>query len=173
LLYVVTKTSPMDFRSLLLRHTALLTVLHRWTIRLLIPRQLKRAELVYLRAAREHLAEPLHPSAVDEMDWHFQERRRRATGVHLPADDRFKRDASAYSASRFRALYHHWLAEGNHALWIAPSTQTADALQKDHGRIECVELSRQYLHLLPWLPSPESRTVEDDLQDDLEKGGSP
>lgn len=58
-LYLVTNPSPMDFRLFLLRHMALLTVLHRWTIRVLVPRQLKRAPLLYLRAAREHLAEPL------------------------------------------------------------------------------------------------------------------
>jgi hypothetical protein len=74
---------------------------------------------------------------------------RRAAGEHLPADQRFKRAASAYRAPRFRALYRHWLAEGNNALWIARSTQPADAVERDHGRIECVELSRQYLHLSP------------------------
>jgi hypothetical protein len=34
-------------------------------------------------------------------------------------------------------------------LWVARSTQAADALERDHGRVECVELSRQYLHLSP------------------------
>jgi len=31
--------------------------------------------------------------------------------------------------------------------WL-PGT-IADALDRDHGRVECVELSRQYLHLSP------------------------
>jgi hypothetical protein len=149
LLYLVTKPSPMDFRLFLLRHMALLTVLHRWTIRLLVPRQLKRAQLVYQRAAREHLAEPLHPSAVDEMEWYFRERQHRAAGDQTTTDRRLERAASAFRAPRFRALYRHWLAQGTNALWVARSTQTADALERDHGRVECVELSRQYLHLSP------------------------
>jgi hypothetical protein len=149
LLYLVTNPSPMDFRLFLLRHMALLTVLHRWTIRLLVPRQLKRAQLVYLRAAREHLAEPLHPSAVEEMEWYFRERQRCADGGQPGSDQRFKRAASAFRAPRFRALYRRWLAQGTNALWVARSTQTADALERDHGRVECVELSRQYLHLSP------------------------
>jgi hypothetical protein len=147
LLYLVTHPSPMDFRLFLLRHMALLTVLPRWTVRLLVPRQLKRAQLLYLRAAREHLAEPLHPSAVEEMEWYFRERQRRAAGDQPATDHRFERAASAFCAPRFRALYRHWLAQGANALWVARSTQTADALERDHGRIECVELSRQYLHL--------------------------
>jgi hypothetical protein len=32
---------------------------------------------------------------------------------------------------------------------MAGSTTLADALERDHGRVECVELSRQYLHLSP------------------------
>jgi hypothetical protein len=148
LLYLVTNPSPMDFRLFLLRHMALLTVLHRWTIRFLVPRQLKRVQLLYLRAAREHLAERLHPSAVEEMEWYFRERQRRARD-QLATDQRFERAVCAFRAPRFRALYRHWLAQGANALWVARSTQTADALERDHGRVECVELSRQYLHLSP------------------------
>lgn len=149
LLYLVTNPSPMDFRLFLLRHMALLTVLHRWTIRLLVPRQLKRAQLLYQRAAREHLAEPHHPSAVEEMEWYFRERQRRSAGDQPATDRRFERAASAFRAPRFSALYRHWLAQGANALWIARSTQTADALERDHGRVESVKLSRQYLHLSP------------------------
>ena len=38
--YLVTRPSPMDFRLFLLRHVPLLRVLFRWTVRLLLPRQL-------------------------------------------------------------------------------------------------------------------------------------
>jgi hypothetical protein len=34
-------------------------------------------------------------------------------------------------------------------LWMAGSNTLPDALDRDHGRVECVELSRQYLHLSP------------------------
>jgi hypothetical protein len=44
--YLVTHSSPMDFRLFLLRHVALLRVLFRWTVRLLFPRPLWKARLV-------------------------------------------------------------------------------------------------------------------------------
>ena len=45
--YLVTRPSPMDFRLFLLRHTALLRVVFRWTVRLLFPRKLWKAKLAY------------------------------------------------------------------------------------------------------------------------------
>ena len=42
--YLVTRPSPMDFRLFLLRHVPLLRVLFRWTVRLLLPRQLVEGE---------------------------------------------------------------------------------------------------------------------------------
>jgi hypothetical protein len=45
--YLVTDPKPMDFRLFLLRHIALLRGLFRWTNRLLIPRRLWKARLVY------------------------------------------------------------------------------------------------------------------------------
>src|SRR6185295_13075040 len=65
LVYLVTHPSPMDFRLFLLRHTALLRVLVRWTIRLLFPRQLSKARLAYQPAAREHLVSLHAPSTVE------------------------------------------------------------------------------------------------------------
>jgi hypothetical protein len=32
---------------------------------------------------------------------------------------------------------------------MAGSNTIADALERGHGRVECVELSRQYVHLSP------------------------
>jgi len=54
-----------------------------------------------------------------------------------------------FGAPRFRALYRQWLEDQTNTLWMAGSTTLADALERDHGRVECVELSRQYLHLSP------------------------
>ncbi len=64
--YLVTHPSPMDFRLFLLRHTALLRVLLRWTVRLLLPRQLAKARLAYLDAAREDLATPEREDPIKE-----------------------------------------------------------------------------------------------------------
>jgi hypothetical protein len=69
--YLVTCPSPMDFRLFLLRHVALFRVLFRWTIRLLFPRPLWKARLVYQHAAREHLATRLEPANVQVLEWLF------------------------------------------------------------------------------------------------------
>ncbi len=79
--YLVTHPSPMDFRMFLLRHSALLRVLLRWTVRLLLPLQLSKARLSHLHAAREHLATPLEPSTVETLEWLFVERKRLAPRV--------------------------------------------------------------------------------------------
>ncbi len=53
----------------------------------------------------------------------------------------------AFSAPRFSALYRAWLSEGDIVVWRAQSSVTADAVSLGRGRLECVVLSRQYLHL--------------------------
>jgi hypothetical protein len=147
--YLVTHPSPMDFRLFLLRHTALLRVMVRWTIRLLIPRQLRKARLAYQHAAREHLAEPLHPSNVETLEWLFRERKRLADAESAHADKRYVETARAFRAPRFHVLYRQWLEDPANTLWMAGSRTIADTLERVHGRVECIELSRQYLHLSP------------------------
>jgi hypothetical protein len=148
-LYLVTRPSPMDFRLFLLRHTALLRVLVKWTIRLLFPRKLGKATLVYQHAAREHLATPLHPSVVEMLEWFFAERKRLAEPGAGPASERYVKVSSAFRAPNYRALYLQWLEEPANTLMMAGSPIVADAVDRGEGTVECVELSRQYLHLSP------------------------
>jgi hypothetical protein len=147
--YLVTRPSPMDFRLFLLRHVPLLRVLFRWTIRLLLPRQLSKARLAYLHAAREHLATPLHPSVVERLEWLFAERKRLAEPGARPADARYLKLCGAYQTPLYRTLYRQWLDEPRTTLWMAGSPVVADAIDRGEGTVECVELSRQYLHLSP------------------------
>ena len=147
--YLVTRPSPMDFRLFLLRHVPLLRVLFRWTIRLLFPRKLVKARLAYLHAAREQLATLLHPSVVETLEWLFPERKRLAEQGAAPADARYLKVSGAYHTPLYRALYRRWLDEPRTTLWMAGSPIVADAIDREHGRVECVELSRQYLHLSP------------------------
>lgn len=139
----------MDFRLFLLRHVPLLRVLYRWTIRLLFPRPLWKASLVYQHAAREHLAEPLHPANVEVLERLFPERTRLAESGGEPADKGQAPTSNAFNAPRFKALYRQWLEDRSNTLWMAGSNVLADALDRDEGRVECLELSRQYLHLSP------------------------
>ena len=147
--YLVTHPSPMDFRLFLLRHVALFRVLFRWTIRLLFPRSLWKARLVYQHAAREHLAARLEPANVQVLEWLFPERKRLAEPGAGPANEQYLSTSKNFSAPKFGALYRQWLEDPANTLWMAGSNTIADALERGHGRVECVELSRQYLHLSP------------------------
>jgi hypothetical protein len=149
LVYLVTAPSPMDFRLFVLRHVPLLRALFRWTIRLLFPRPLWKARLFYQQAAREHLGVRLEPANVQVLEWLFPERKRLAEPGAGPANDRYLTTSKSFGAPRFRALYRQWLEDPTNTLWMAGSTTLSDALDRDHGRVECVELSRQYLHLSP------------------------
>ena len=147
--YKVTRPSPMDFRLFLLRHTALLRVVFRWTVRLLFPRKLWKAKLTYQHAAREHLATPLHPSVVETLECVFPERKRLAEPGAGSASDRYVKASSAFRMPRYRTLCRQWLDDPRNTLWMAGSPVVADAIDRGHGQIERVELSRQYLHLSP------------------------
>lgn len=147
--YLVTRPSPMDFRLFLMRHTALLRVMFRWTVRLLFPRKLWKAKLAYQHAAREHLATPLHPSVIETLEWVFPERTRLTEPGAGPASDRYLNALSVFRTPRYRALYRQWLEDPKNTLWMAGSPIVGDAIDRGHGQVECVELSRQYLHLSP------------------------
>ena len=147
--YLVTHRSPMDFRMFLLRHSALLRVLVRWTVRLLFPRQLSKTKLAYLHAAREHLATPLEPSIVQTLESLFAERKRLSEPGAGPANERYANLLSAYRAPRYQALHRQWLDDPTNTLPLAGSRLIADNVERGDGQVECVELSRQYLHLSP------------------------
>ena len=113
------------------------------------PRSLWKAQPVYQHAAREHLGTRLEPANVQVLEWLFPERKRLAEPGAGLADERYLTTLKNFGAPRFRALYRQWLEDPANTLWMAGSTTLADALERDHGRVECVELSRQYLHLSP------------------------
>jgi hypothetical protein len=64
-------------------------------------------------------------------------------------DEHYLKIASAYRAPKYRALYRQWLQEPVHTFRIAGSSLLAEAVERGWGEIECVDLSRQYLHLSP------------------------
>ena len=137
---------PADFRMFLHRHAELLRALPEWTIRLLIPRRFRKAAALYRYAVRDEFATPLEPSTVEELEWFFRERQGKAQTAP-PADLDLATAARKFSAARFRALNRAWQREGTPALWAAQSHTLRDALVRGTGRIEFVELPRQYLQL--------------------------
>ena len=128
------------------RHAELLRALPEWTIRLLIPRRFRKAAALYRYAVRDEFATPLEPSTVEELEWFFRERQGNAQTAPPPDLD-LATAARKFSAARFRALHRTWQREGTPALWAAQSSTLRDALARGTGRIEFVELPRQYLQL--------------------------
>ena len=106
-------------------------------------------EICLSARCREHLATPLHQSVVETLEWLFPERNRLAELGAASADARYLKVSSSYRTPLFRALYKQWLDEPRNTLWMAGSTIVADAIDRELGRVECVDLSRQYLHLSP------------------------
>ncbi len=157
--YLVTRPSPMDFRLFLLRHTALLRVVFRWTVRLLFPRKLWKARLAYQHAAREHLATPLHPSVVETLEWVFPERKRLAEPGAGPAGDRYREGSRVPSARRGIGLCtaSGWRTRRTRSGWparpssLTPSTAaTAKSSASSFHASTCISL--------PWLTSPDTHS---------------
>ena len=80
-LYLVNRRIPVDFRQFLIRHHNLFLNLHRWTVRLLVPRRFKKSVALYKAALREELWTPLNPSVSKVLETYF--RQRKEQGGHL------------------------------------------------------------------------------------------
>jgi hypothetical protein len=148
-LYLVTREVPADFRVFLFRHAELLKSVQQWTIRLLVPRRFHKAMALYRYAVRDELATPLSPYTVDTLEWLFRQRQGTADAAKRPDDVDLARAMRKAGASRFRSLYRLWQRDPHHTLWYATSFILRDQLQRGDGRIEFVNLTRQYLQLSP------------------------
>lgn len=144
-LYLVTRSTPMEFRLFLERHAELLRSLPAWTVRLLVPRHLTGATALYREAFTEHLTRPLPSEVVDELRWYFVACR--DAGVDL--DDRYYRAQTAFAGPRFRALYRRWLMDGERVLDAVMSPVLVDVVARRMGGLECQVLPHPYMHLLP------------------------
>lgn len=147
LVYLVKKPVPDDFRVFLQRHASLLGLLRRWTIRVLVPKSFASAIARFGQAARDELATPLRLGMAEELEWYFHERERRQQAPDVPMDDRFTRSRAAFSAPRFRVLYRAWQKQGDGVIWATKSHVLLDALERQEGRVEFVQLPHQYMHL--------------------------
>jgi len=146
-IYLVTKPMPDDFRVFLQRHAALVGLVKRWTIQVLVPQPLANAIPRFGQAARDELATPLRLSIAEELEWYFHERQRRMCAPGATDEDRFRRAHAAFQAPRFRVLYRAWQKQGDNVVWATKSHVLRDALERQEGRVEFVQLSHQYMHL--------------------------
>jgi hypothetical protein len=154
LLYLATREVPFDFRLFLLRHADLLKWVDEWTIRVLLPRRLRKAAALYRYAVRDAFQLTLTPDQVDELDWYFRARRGEVVCPSRDRDFDLVTAARKYGAARFGALYRQWLQRDVQALWAMQGPTLRDALQRGEGRIEFAELPHQYLQLTPLLGVP-------------------
>lgn len=146
-IYLITKPTPDDFRVFLQRHAALLGLLRRWTIQVLVPQPMATAIPRFEQAARDELATPLRLSLAQELEWYFHERQRHEQAPAVADEDRFRRARAAFSAPRYRVLYRAWQKHGDSVIWGTTSHVLRDVLERKEGRVECVQLSHQYMHL--------------------------
>ena len=148
-LYLATREIPMDFRVFLLRHADLLKAVDEWTIRVLVPRRLRRAATLYRYAVRDAFMMPLEPGQVHALEWFFRARRGELVCPSADPDLDVATAARKYGAARFEALYRVWRQRGDNALWAMQLPLLRDNMQRGWGRVEFVQLPHQYLQLTP------------------------
>ena len=146
-LYLVTRDVPVDFRLFLLRHAELFRTVSQFTVRLLIPRRFRKSTSLYRFAFRDELAMPVDPTTAEHLQAYFRHRQQAGGHLRQPANEDLQKAFRKFGASRFKALYRWWLDRGDPAIWAAQSPVLRDAIAYGNGRLECVDLSRQYLQL--------------------------
>src|SRR5207249_4052973 len=92
-------------------------------------------------------ATPIEPSVAEDLRWFFRERQHRQEASQSAPDERFRSASIAYRAPRFSAVFRRWLQDGDTAISAAQSFILRDALERGEGRVEFVNLTRQYFHL--------------------------
>jgi hypothetical protein len=148
-LYLATSEVPAEFRLFLVRHADLLRSVDEWTVRVLMPRRLRKAAALYRYAVRDAFMMPLTPREADELDWYFRGRRGELVCPSHDPDLDLTTAARKFAAARYEALYRVWQQRGDDVLAAMQSSTLRDHLRHGWGRVEFVELPHQYLQLTP------------------------
>ena len=146
-LYLVNRRIPVDFRQFLIRHHTLLLNLHRWTVRLLVPRRFKKAVALYKAALREELWTPLNPSVSKALETYFRERKEHGGHLGDPSDRYIAQEFRKQGMAKISALYRAWRREGDVVLWRSSSTSLRDDRMHGCSACEIQMLNGQYLQL--------------------------
>jgi hypothetical protein len=148
-LYLATREVPNEFRVFLMRHADLLKSVDEWTIRMLLPRRLRKAAALHRYAVRDAFMMPLTPRDTEDLDWYFRARRGEVVCPSADRDLDLQTAGRKFGAARFQALYRMWQQRDVQALWAMQGSTLRDQLQRGLGRVEFVELPHQYLQLTP------------------------
>jgi predicted nucleic acid-binding protein len=146
-LYLVNRRIPVDFRQFLIRHHNLFLNLHRWTMRLLVPRRFRKAVALYKAALREELWNPLNPSVSTALETYFRERKEESGHLGDPPDRYIAQEFRKQGMAKIAALYRAWRREGDVVLWRSSSTSLHDDRLHGCSACEIQILNGQYLHL--------------------------
>jgi hypothetical protein len=152
-LYLVNRTTPVDFRAFLHRHAELLRALPEWELRLLVPRHLVAVAPLYEAAAREELSRPLRLDDAAELRWYFVQQRRVERGGAPEDFQRFRRACRAFRAPRFHSLYRAWKTSGDGPVHATVSPVLEDAIARHRGQVKRAVLPHVYAHLTPLVGS--------------------
>ena len=146
-LFLVNRRIPVDFRQFLIRHHNLLLKLHRWTMRLLVPRRFRKSVALYKAALREELWTPLHPSVSKALETYFRERKEQGRHLGDPTDRYIAKEFRQQGMAKITALYRAWRREGDVVLWRSSSTSLRDDRMYGCSACEVQLLNAQYLQL--------------------------
>ena len=166
-LYLATREVPADFRVFLLRHSDSLKGVGEWTIRVLLPRRLRKAAALYRYAVRDAFMTPLEPRDVTELDWYFRARRGELVCPSADPDLDLTTAARKFGAARFEALYRMWQQRGVDALRAVQMSTLRDQLHRGDGRVEFAEVPHQYLQLAPLVGTSNALESGLDEEDNL------
>lgn len=97
------------WRRVIARHGDLLVALPRWTFRACFPPEFTAGMSRFHILLREELAEPLSPSTLSDLRWHFEQLRSPRVRRTEREEERFQRgQVSMIVNPRFRVLYERW-----------------------------------------------------------------
>ena len=145
--YLVTRSSPLEFRSFLMRHYSLMRLLLRWTLRVCVPKKFEKAIPALKHAVSEEFRRPLRPRDGEELLWFFRQRREAAQQPAFVPETLYLEAAKQFSAPRFGVLEKVWRLHGDDVIWNVYSKGIEDQFDIGRASVEFVVISRQYLHL--------------------------
>ena len=146
-LYPVHAVDLVHFSLFLLRHQQLLHALPFWTIRVLLPRPLARHADSFRWATRAALATPLDPYLRNELHWYLEMTSRGTVDDWRRHADRMREARRLFGGPKFIALRRLWQAFGETELYVTTSRVLLDQMERDRGRVECVEAAHDYDYL--------------------------
>ena len=148
--YAVTSPSEEDWRRVVSRYGDLLGALPRWRFRACFPPELTAGMSRFHIVFRNELAEPLSPSAIRDLRWHFEQLRARKRPLAPREEERFQDgQVQLVVTPRFRVLNQRWLTDGEAAFDVASSQAIVEHLGNHTGQVHCVRLPVSYRHVTP------------------------